>query len=438
MTRAPAASQPARSDVRRLRTWPVAVIVWALAAGAVAVLAWTGTRPHPAVDVAAANDLVRTVEASWGHLDQAELDRAVSPADYTVVDAGGRVLAARGAPVSDQLGAARVRAATFDIVRGGATVGRVYIADPSTASVAARAADAARLAATMTAAMAAVVSAWVLWLRHRVVTPFGRLQEFAADVAAGRLDAPLRMDRSHLFGAFTESFDLLRAQLTRAREAERAANESKRTLVSQLGHDIRTPLASLGATAELLAVGEKDPVRRARLDVVLAKVAQIDALVDELFDANAEQLEALSVAVEPHPSTALAEIVARADATGLVAAVDLPEALVELDPRRTQQILDNVIGNAAKYGAPPVAVTGRIDAGLYAMTISDRGPGVPADELPRLTAQRFRGRNAADHPGFGLGLFTASWLMERMGGSLTAHNLTDGQGFAVVLEFRCA
>lgn len=424
-----------RPDSRqRLRTWPMLLGLWVLAALAVGVLMWTVTRPLPAVDVAAANDLARTAERSWGRLDTAALDGV--GVDYTVVDRAGNVLAARGAPVTDQFAAARARAVSLDVNRGDQTLGRVYVADPSTAAAADRLGFVARVAALAIGAIAAVGTAWLLWLRRRVVAPFGRLQEFAADIAAGRLDAPLRMDRSHLFGAFTESFDLLRAQLTRAREAERAANESKRTLVSQLGHDIRTPLASLGATAELLAVGESDPVRRERLAVVLAKVGQIDALVDELFDANAEQLQALPVAPVPVGTPELRELIHRADATGMVAAIDLPDALVEVDPRRAQQVFDNVLGNAAKYGAAPVTVTGVVEAGLYAVTIRDRGPGVPSDELPRLTAQRFRGANAADAPGFGLGLFTSAWLMERMGGSLTCHNATDG--FAVVLEFRCA
>ena len=431
---APQVAIPGSVRRRRLRVWPLLAALWLSVALAIAAIAAAARAPLPAVDVAAANDLVRTAERDWGHLQAERMDRA--GVDYTIVDQGGRVLLSRGVPVTDQLAAARARAATLDVTRAGAIVGRVYVADPSAAAVAERLGAGVRIAAAALVAVALAVTAWVLWWWRRVVVPFGRLQEFAADVAAGRLDAPLRMDRGHLFGAFTESFDILRSELSRARAAERDAAESKRTLVSQLGHDIRTPLASLGAAAELLAVGEMDPVRRERLDIVLAKTAQIDALMDELFEANAEQLQALPVSCAPTPSDELARQVRRADITGLVSRVELPEALLDVDPRRTQQILDNVLANVAKYGAPPGIVTGVVTAGLYAVTIRDAGPGVAPEDLPRLTAQRFRGGNAGGAPGFGLGLFTAGWLMERMGGALTCHNLPDG--FAVVLEFRLA
>ena len=130
-----------------------------------------------------------------------------------MVDGLGRVLASRGAPVTDQLAAVRARAAALDVMRDGAVVGRVFVADPTVAVVSVRADRIARVATGTMAALAVLATAWVWWLRRRVVTPFARLQEFAADVAAGRLDAPLQMDRSHLFGAFSESFDVLRLSL---------------------------------------------------------------------------------------------------------------------------------------------------------------------------------------------------------------------------------
>ena len=118
------------------------------------------------------------------------------------------------------------------------------------------------------------VRAWkdVKWVNLRVRqrdTPDGTLWD----------GIMLNVTQSHLRESqlLNLSSDLrqIASHLESVREAERAATESKQTLVSQLGHDIRTPLASLGATAELLAVGESDPVRRERLAVIRAKVGQI-------------------------------------------------------------------------------------------------------------------------------------------------------------------
>ena len=84
-----------------------------------------------------------------------------------------------------------------------------------------------------------------------LVKPFRKLEGFAERIAGGNLDIPLEMDRQNLFGAFTESFDLMRAELKKARLAEAEANAGKKELVAKLSHDIKTPVASIKAASEV-------------------------------------------------------------------------------------------------------------------------------------------------------------------------------------------
>ncbi|MDR1217504.1 MAG: hypothetical protein LBJ99_02835, partial [Oscillospiraceae bacterium] len=100
----------------------------------------------------------------------------------------------------------------------------------------------------------AVAAVFLFSLDRRILRPFQLMRGFARRVAAGELDVPLEMDRSNAFGAFTESFDLMREELRRARENESASERSKRELVASLSHDIQTPVASIEAVAELMEV----------------------------------------------------------------------------------------------------------------------------------------------------------------------------------------
>ena len=90
-----------------------------------------------------------------------------------------------------------------------------------------------------------------IYLNHTIIKPFCKLKSFAQRVAGGNLDIPLAMDRQNLFGSFTESFDLMRTELKKARIAEAEANASKKELVAKLSHDIKTPVASIKAASEL-------------------------------------------------------------------------------------------------------------------------------------------------------------------------------------------
>ena len=267
--------------------------------------------------------------------------------------------------------------------------------------------------------------------RRRIARPFAALRAFAADVAAGNLDAPLTMDRGNLFGPFTEAFDIMRDELARARRREEEAKQSKKDLVAELGHDIRTPVASIAATAELLALTETDAARRSKLETVGGLTGQIEALVADLFQANEEELAVLRVEPEVVASGEVAALLRAADPDGAIRPFHLPGCLVSVDRLRMRQVFDNVVANSRKYAATPVTVASRLEGDFLVVDVRDTGPGVPSGELEAILGKGVRGSNAEDRPGQGLGLFTASYLMERMGGSLHCRDAAPGLGVVV-------
>ena len=101
----------------------------------------------------------------------------------------------------------------------------------------------------------------LLGVEVKVIRPFDKLKEFASAVAAGDLDKPLEMDRENVFGAFTEGFDIMRERLNEARESELQMSISKKELIAQLSHDIKTPIASIKAMSEVLGAKEDRPLR---------------------------------------------------------------------------------------------------------------------------------------------------------------------------------
>ncbi|HHV21045.1 MAG TPA: HAMP domain-containing histidine kinase, partial [Propionibacterium sp.] len=275
--------------------------------------------------------------------------------------------------------------------------------------------------------LAALIAAGLLVGNHlRIIRPFQRLQAFATRVAGGDLDAPLDMDRGNVFGAWTESFDLLRSELAAAHRREEAAQESKRTLVAQIGHDVRTPVASIAATTELMQATTTDATTLARLDIIAGKAAQIDALVTDLFRANQSELAALTVTPTEFPSADLPDLIRAADYDTRATIHPFPQVLLRADPHRLKQVFDNVVGNAYKYGRPPLAISADIAGATFHVHVTDRGPGVPTTELPAIFARGVRGSNVGETPGQGLGLFTCAWLMEKMHGDITAANTPAG------------
>ena len=161
-------------------------------------------------------------------------------------------------------------------------------------------------------------------------------------IALGNLDMELEMDKHNIFGAFTESFDIMREELKKARENERKAAESKKQLVASLSHDIKTPLASIKAVNELMSVIEKDEKQQKNISIIGRKVSQIDVLVNNLFNSALEELTELKVKATEEESLIFNELISNSDYKGKVRSVDIKPCIVKCDLLRMQQIFRSV------------------------------------------------------------------------------------------------
>jgi signal transduction histidine kinase len=265
-----------------------------------------------------------------------------------------------------------------------------------------------------------------MYCERGILGPFRKMRRFAENIAAGNLDIPLTMDRQGNFGAFTESFDLMREELNRAKENERNADQSKKGLVASLSHDIKTPVASIKAVTEyMLLISENDEDRR-QLETINAKAEQINSLITNMFHATLEELHALSVTVAEVQSTEIRDIIKNADHEGRIQPFMIPDCIISADMLRLQQVFDNIIGNSYKYAGTDIEINSYFGERYLIVEITDFGKGVPEDELPLLTNKFYRGKNTGDKSGYGLGLYISKYLMEQMPGSLKCENRAGG------------
>ena len=95
---------------------------------------------------------------------------------------------------------------------------------------------------------------YIYIIYRNIVSPFNKLKKFAGNVTKGNLDFPLQINRHNYFGAFTQSFDIMREELKKAREGEHTANQNKKELVGSLSHDIKTPISTIKAICEILLI----------------------------------------------------------------------------------------------------------------------------------------------------------------------------------------
>ena len=283
---------------------------------------------------------------------------------------------------------------------------------------------------------AGILLMFIIWYFY--IRPFNKLSDFAASVSKGNLNVPLNMDRHNYFGAFTESFDRMREELKLSAEREAAANRSKQELVAEISHDIKTPVATIKATCEVMEIKYKEDDIQEKVSVIKSKATSVEHLIDNMFRATLDDLDELKVTPREESSLIIEDMLAGLRFYGTVAQKgSVPECLILVDKLRLEQVIDNIAGNSFKYAGTTLEVSYKSDADNIRVILSDRGPGVPEKELAMLTTKFYRGSEAAGSgkDGSGLGLYLASRFMEKMGGGLDLKN-REGGGFTAEIVIK--
>lgn len=276
----------------------------------------------------------------------------------------------------------------------------------------------------------------VLYCYKKILKPFAKMKKLAKNIANGNFDIPLNMDKGNIFGAFTESFDLLRSELSKAKENERKAENDKKQLVASLSHDIKTPLSSIKAITELLQVTIENEKQIEKLKIIDTKADQIKLLTDNLFHATLEELNELKIEPELFESIELANIIRTSDYFNKVGPFKIDGVLIYFDKDRTAQVFDNIIGNSYKYAGTDIDIISEVSDGFLKLKISDYGNNAPIKNTELLTQKFYRGENSKGISGSGIGLFMCDYIMNKMDGHFEIES--NKVGFNVILYFKMA
>lgn len=318
--------------------------------------------------------------------------------------------------------------------------------------------------------------AFILLVYFLLVKPVKEMEEFASSIAKGNLDVMLPIHKDNMFGSFTESFDLMREELKSAKQREMEAQKAKREMVAELSHDLKTPVATIQATCEVLelkvskeleeAKKEADQLKDShdvqdkkikaqkkidelngyleKISYISNKSETINQLVGNVFHATLDDMEEVKIEPSENDSRIIEGFFNNLKEYGnIILDNHIPECLVYFDKLRMEQVIDNIVGNSFKYAQTDIHVSfnetkrtlknDEIGNGFIQITIRDEGPGVDEEELPLILEKYYRGKNSNDKQGYGLGLYLVNYYMEKQGGGMEYYN---DNGFVVELHVK--
>ena len=376
------------------------------------------------------NECIHSVTDNFG--DTSKYDKQL---DYTVIDNDGVLLYKTKNGLAESINEAiKTRGLILDLEVDGENVGKIIFDYSMGDQLEALRLKIVIVFAAIGALQIVIVVIWYSYIRKSVIKPFKNLNSYAARVAEGNLDLPLEMDKGHVFGEFTEAFDLMRTELKKARIAEKKASDDKNEMVAKLSHDIKTPVASIKSTSEIGYEVTKEERTKEMFTVINNKTDQIKSLVDNLFNSSVQDVTEIKVNPGTYDSSDITGLIRNADYLDKAGSYNIPSCSIYMDKLRLQQVFDNIFMNSYKYANTPMNVEAEIAGDYLVIRVSDEGPGVKEEELPLIKEKYKRGSNASDKDGAGLGLYLTDYFMEKMDGKLGLKN--TGKGFEVSVYLR--
>lgn len=285
-----------------------------------------------------------------------------------------------------------------------------------------------------------------LIVARRIAGPLRALEWEAARLARGGVPSPGPRGPAEV-RRVAYALRSMASSVAARRVAVEALTEERETLMQTVSHDLRTPLHVIVGHARMLKRGLDADVQR-RADVILSSAGRMTRLIGDLVDAARLEAGHVELRLEPMDLASFLggwrdRVAGGLNVERVRLEVPAPLPAVLADPGRLDQILANLVSNALKYSIPgsevrvtlaavPAAAQGTPQA-LW-LAVSDVGPGIPAEELPRLFERYYRSKGAAHTEGLGLGLFITRKLVEAHGWRIDVESvLGKGSVFTVVI-----
>jgi signal transduction histidine kinase len=267
-------------------------------------------------------------------------------------------------------------------------------------------------------------------LSRPILGPVEALTAAARRMERGDLSQRVEVRSNDEIGELAQAFNAMANGLTHLEEL-------RRNMVSDVAHELRTPLSNIRGYLEAVQDGIVEPKPEV-IGSLHEEAMLLNRLVDDLQElslAEAGQLRLERQPVAPADLVNKATDAARAQAAakGIALQVDLPEdlSLVDVDPQRIGQVLGNLLRNALTHTPPggEVIITARSGESEVEVSVSDTGEGIPFEHLPYIFERFYRADKSRSRAtgGTGLGLAIARQLVEAHGGTIGVES-TPGEG----------
>lgn len=282
---------------------------------------------------------------------------------------------------------------------------------------------------TSLGAMSFLIILVMIYIRLKILRPFEKLSDVPYELSKGNLTAPVKETKSRFFGRFIWGVDMLRENMEQQKERELNLQKDKKMLLLSLSHDIKTPLSAIKLYSKALSKGLYSDKQK-QLEIaenINTKADEIEGYVSQIITASREDFLSLDVKNDEFYLSELVDKISLyyTEKLSLIktdfSVESYTNCIICGDPDRSIEVIQNIVENAIKYGdGKSIEISFSEEDGCILVTVSNSGCTLSENDLPHIFESFWRGENAGNEKGSGLGLYICRQLMHKMNGEIFA------------------
>lgn len=287
-------------------------------------------------------------------------------------------------------------------------------------------------------------------MKRDIWEPIREIHDSTKKMLNGNYEIGIRYDYSGEIGTLCHDFEKMRDEIRERELREQQAAEKERGLYASISHDLKTPIAIIIGYLEQILYGVATTKEQilSNVEHALTKAKLLNKLTEDILEHSKAQMNQMSINMQElyadeYFDELLYEYSQEARHQKYQLTYDKPpRVLIAIDPDRIGQVMQNIVGNAVKYGGdnPKISISfdtmeTEAEHKILIVSIQDNGKGIEATDLPFIFDLFYRGNKARTQsiPGSGLGLNISKYIVEKHGGTIECDSIV-GVGTTVTFS----
>jgi signal transduction histidine kinase len=283
----------------------------------------------------------------------------------------------------------------------------------------------------------------LFYIKRNIIKPFHEINDLPYELSKGHVTNGLKETKNRFFGKFIWGLDLLRESLEEHKRKELKLEKDKKLMLLSISHDIKTPLSTIKLYAKALYsdLYNSEEKRHSAAKVIEDKADQIEHFVTEIIRTSSSELFEFDVKQEDFYLSKLVNAVGQAYQEKLTLLKTefvigaYQDKMLSGDPDKLVEVFDNLLQNAIKYGdGRRITLSFEEEDNCQLIKVTNTGTPLPSTDFIHMFESFWRGTNALEKQGNGLGLYICRQLLLKMGGDIFAESGEESMSLVVVIR----